>query len=91
VDAAKPDDEAGGMTDQAYSLSADAAEAYESTFVPALFREWALRLVEFAGVSAGSARSVLDVACGTGIVARTVADRSVARARSSAWTPIRRC
>jgi ubiquinone/menaquinone biosynthesis C-methylase UbiE len=32
-------------------------------------------LVEFAGITDGPVGSVLDVACGTGIVARTAADR----------------
>jgi SAM-dependent methyltransferase len=58
-------------TSEAFRLSA-AAEMYEAIFVPALFAEWAPLLVEFAGVTPGQA--VLDVACGTGIVARTVAD-----------------
>jgi ubiquinone/menaquinone biosynthesis C-methylase UbiE len=57
---------------ETFRLSAAAAELYESQFVPALFAEWAPRLVEAAGVAPGQA--VLDVACGTGIVARTVAD-----------------
>ena len=57
---------------ETFRLSADAAERYESHFVPALFAEWAPRLIELAGVAPGHA--VLDVACGTGIVARTVAD-----------------
>lgn len=57
---------------EAFTLSAAAAELYESQFVPALFAEWAPRLIELAGVAPG--RRVLDVACGTGIVARTVAD-----------------
>lgn len=48
-------------------------EYYESTLVPALFRELAERLVQFADPMPGQA--VLDVGCGTGIVARTVADR----------------
>jgi ubiquinone/menaquinone biosynthesis C-methylase UbiE len=61
------------MSEETYALSASAAEAYEHIFVPALFRDWAERLVRFAGIEAG--RSVLDVACGTGIVARTAADR----------------
>lgn len=62
------------MTEQTYELTAQAAEFYEATFVPALFRQWAGRLVEFAGVAPGD--RVLDVACGTGIVARTAAGRT---------------
>jgi ubiquinone/menaquinone biosynthesis C-methylase UbiE len=61
------------VSEQTYTLLAEAAEFYESTFVPALFREWAVRLVAFAGVEPG--QTVLDVACGTGVVARTAADR----------------
>ena len=56
-----------------FQLSDSAAETYERIFVPALFAEWALRLVDVAGISAG--QRVLDVACGTGIVARRAADR----------------
>jgi ubiquinone/menaquinone biosynthesis C-methylase UbiE len=58
---------------ETFRLSAAAAELYEAQFVPALFAEWAPRVIELAGVGPGQA--VLDVACGTGIVARTVADR----------------
>lgn len=61
------------MSEQSYALTADAAEFYESVFVPALFAEWAEQLVAAAGVSAGA--SVLDVACGTGAVARAAAER----------------
>jgi len=61
------------MAEQTYTLSAQAAEFYESTFVPALFADWAHRLVSAVEPAAG--QSVLDVACGTGVVARTVADR----------------
>ena len=47
------------------------AESYEQYFVPALFRPCAERLVEFAQPRPGD--RVLDVACGTAIVARTAA------------------
>ena len=58
---------------ETFQLSVEAAELYESSFVPALFADWAPHLVEAAGVAPGQA--VLDVACGTGVVARTAADR----------------
>jgi SAM-dependent methyltransferase len=58
---------------ETFQIAADAAEIYESKFVPAIFGEWAPRLVEAAGVAPGQA--VLDVACGTGVVARAAADR----------------
>ncbi len=48
-------------------------DLYESAFVPALFAEWAPHLVDMAEAGAGD--EVLDVACGTGIVARSAADR----------------
>ncbi len=48
-----------------------AAEAYESSLVPALMEEWAPRLVAAARVRAGD--EVLDVACGTGVLTRAVA------------------
>jgi ubiquinone/menaquinone biosynthesis C-methylase UbiE len=56
-----------------YTLAAEAAETYERLFVPALFGPWARRAVELPAVA--SARSLLDVACGTGVVARAAADR----------------
>ncbi len=56
-----------------YRLSEDAAQFYESTFVPALFADWACRLADAAALVPGL--SVLDVACGTGIAARTAAAR----------------
>lgn len=47
------------------------AETYQEYFVPAMFRPWAAALLRHARPGAGE--SVLDVACGTGVVAREVA------------------
>jgi|SRR5262245_60107846 len=58
---------------ETFQITAEQAEIYEATFVPAIFADWAPPLVEAAGIQPG--QSVLDVACGTGIVARTAAAR----------------
>lgn len=52
---------------------ADAAEVYEEFFVPALFGQFAEPLLDAADVGGG--QTVLDVGCGTGIVARRALDR----------------
>lgn len=49
------------------------AETYESYFVPAMFLPWATILLRHAAAQSGE--RVLDVACGTGIVARQAAPR----------------
>ncbi|WP_297794984.1 class I SAM-dependent methyltransferase [uncultured Marinobacter sp.] len=49
------------------------AEAYEQLLAPALFEQWADRLADAAEIQPG--QRVLDVACGTGILARTLASR----------------
>ena len=56
---------------ETFNLSLEAAELYESAFVPAFFAQWAPAVCAAAGVGPG--QRVLDVACGTGIVARTAA------------------
>jgi SAM-dependent methyltransferase len=49
------------------------AEVYEAEFVPALFRPFAATVLDAAGVTRG--QRVLDVACGTGVLARAAASR----------------
>jgi ubiquinone/menaquinone biosynthesis C-methylase UbiE len=51
--------------------SSNPAEIYESYMVPTLFGPWASRLIEFGKPAVGE--RVLDVGCGTGVVARRVA------------------
>lgn len=60
-------------TIDAGQLTETSAEVYEEFFVPALFADWAPRICDVAGIAAG--QRVLDVACGTGVVAREAARR----------------
>ena len=48
-------------------------EAYNELFVPVLFEPWAKKLIHFANVESGE--RVLDLACGTGVVSRLVAQQ----------------
>lgn len=55
-------------------VSGSAAHVYEQFFVPALFGEWAPRVADATGVAPGG--RALDVACGTGVLARAFAARA---------------
>lgn len=54
-------------------VSGSAAQVYEDFFVPALFGQWPARVLDASGLATGD--DVLDVGCGTGIVAREASRR----------------
>lgn len=62
------------MSDPTLRAQVDAANAYESLMVPALFGQWAAVVVDAARIGPG--QRMLDVACGTGILAREAAART---------------
>lgn len=59
---------------QAWQVNDSAAEIYEKSFVPALFAPAAAILADVAGIGPGD--RVLDVACGTGALAREAVRRA---------------
>lgn len=58
------------MTESGLHAQIEAARAYDALFVPALFGQWAPKVVRAAQLEPG--QRVLDVACGTGVLARQV-------------------
>ncbi len=54
-------------------VSANAAKVYEEFYLPGLFAEWTPRVIDAAKIQSG--QRVVDVACGTGVLAQAVADR----------------
>jgi ubiquinone/menaquinone biosynthesis C-methylase UbiE len=56
------------MTREATQEELQAGRGYEALFVPALFAPWAGHVVSKAGIKDGS--HVLDIACGSGVLAR---------------------
>lgn len=57
------------------------AETYEREMVPVLFEPWAAALLDHARLTGGE--RILDIACGTGIVARRAVRRVAPRGRVS--------
>ena len=57
----------------------EAGRGYEALFVPALFEAWTRHLVDAAEI--GEGLHVLDVACGTGVLARSALARAGATGR----------
>src|SRR6266508_3536946 len=56
-----------------WQVAGSAAEIYERALVPAVFAPWAPLVVALANPQPGE--RVLDIACGTGVVARLAAER----------------
>jgi len=67
------------MDDDVLQELVEAGRGYERLFVPALFEVWTKHLVDGAGIRAGA--HVLDVACGTGVLARNALARAGANGR----------
>ena len=62
-----------------WQIAGDSPAAYEEYLVPGFFKPWAEKLVHHSSPAPGS--TILDVACGTGIVARTAASKLGSDAR----------
>ena len=61
------------MMSQSCRPERDPAEVYDELFVPALFAQWGPRVAEVAAIEIG--QRVLDVGCGSGVLACAAAER----------------
>jgi len=73
------------MSESMLQAQIDAGNAYEALFVPALFGQWAPKVADAARIQPDE--RVLDVACGTGILAREIASRVGARGHVAGIDP----
>src|SRR5262249_55468231 len=62
------------MSASASQAQIAAATAYEALFIPGLFGPWAPVVADLARIKSGD--RVLDIACGTGVLAREAAART---------------
>lgn len=54
-------------------VTKSAADVYEEFYIPAIFQEWVERVSNAAKIEPG--QHVLDIACGTGVLSRGIAER----------------
>jgi SAM-dependent methyltransferase len=73
------------MSEPTLNAQIDAANAYEAMFVPALFGQWAPKVADAAQIQPG--QRALDVACGTGVLARELISRTGSSGRVAGIDP----
>ena len=67
-------------------VSENAAKIYEEIYVPSLFEKWAPVVADAADIQGW--HTVLDVACGTGLLAITVSGTNRPRSRFHTKIPV---
>jgi 2-polyprenyl-3-methyl-5-hydroxy-6-metoxy-1,4-benzoquinol methylase len=72
-----------------WHLGGNAPEIYQHYLVPAIFGPWAPLLTEQAKLRAGE--RVLDIGCGTGVVARRGGEQVGLQGKSLVWILILVC
>jgi SAM-dependent methyltransferase len=73
------------MSEPTLQALIDAANAYEALFIPALFGQWAPKVADAAQIRPG--QRALDIACGTGVLAREIISRMGSSGRVAGIDP----